>query len=224
MSETSKRVALYARVSTEDQSPELQLRGLRELVAQRDWTLAGTFVDVGFSGAKTSRPELNKLLTAARAKAFDVVACWKFDRFARSTKHLVLALDEFRSLGIDFISVTEAIDTSTAIGRALFTIVSAIAEFERELIKERVRAGVARRKAAGKPVGRQRRATPFQVDRIVALRREGRSWRRIAMAVGLPTSTVRDAHREACGKPDTTGAPGNPLPTASQGAVLDPSD
>lgn len=188
MSTNKKRAAIYARVSTADQDPELQVRELRAYVEKRGWTLTAQFVDHGVSGAKDSRPELNKLVTAARKGKLDAIVVWKFDRFARSTRHLVTALDEFRDLAVDFVSVTEAIDTSTALGRAMFTIVGAIAEFERELIRERVRAGVAKARAQGKRLGRPR--AQIDPDQVALLREQGLSLREIAGRVGGSKSAV----------------------------------
>ena len=121
------RIGIYARVSTKDQSCELQVRDLRSYCAARGFDLAREYVDVGQSGAKGSRPELNNLMDAARKRQFDAIVVWRFDRFARSTKHLLTALEEFRALGIQFISYQENVGTSTALGQALFTIVSAVA-------------------------------------------------------------------------------------------------
>jgi DNA invertase Pin-like site-specific DNA recombinase len=120
------RAAIYARVSTKDQSCELQLRDLRAFCAARKFAVIREYIDVGESGAKESRPELNALMADARKRKLDAVIVWRFDRFARSTKHLLLALEEFRSLGIQFVSYQENIDTSSPLGQALFTIVSAI--------------------------------------------------------------------------------------------------
>ena len=117
------RIGSYARVSTKDQSCELQVRDLRSYCAARGFDFVREYVDVGQSGAKDSRPELNELMDAARKRQFDVIVVWRFDRFARSTKHLLTALEEFRALGIQFISYQENIDTSSALGQALFTIV-----------------------------------------------------------------------------------------------------
>jgi len=120
------RIGIYARVSTKDQSCELQLRDLRTYCAARGFSVVREYVDVGESGAKDSRPQLNELMAAARKRQLDAVLVWRFDRFARSTKHLLLALEEFRSLGVQFISYQENIDTSSPLGQALFTIVSAV--------------------------------------------------------------------------------------------------
>ena len=126
------RVAIYARVSTSDQSTEVQLLDLRRYVADRRWQVFEEYCDDGISGSKDSRPALNKLMDDARKRRFDVVLVWRFDRFARSTKHLILALEEFRNLGIDFISYQENIDTSSPLGGAIFTIISAVAQLERD--------------------------------------------------------------------------------------------
>src|SRR5215831_15789601 len=150
------RVAVYARISTlnHGQDVDLQLRELREYARDRGWRLAGEYVDKGISGSVESRPELNQLMADARKRRFDVVACWRFDRFARSTKHLLLALEEFRSLGIQFLSYQENIDTTSPLGQAVFTIVAAVATLERDLIRDRVRAGLRNARAKGKRLGR----------------------------------------------------------------------
>src|SRR5258707_9485833 len=148
------RIALYARVSTKDQSCELHLRDLRTYCAARGFEPPREYIDVGQSGAKEFRPELNKLMEDARKRRFDAIVVWRFDRFARSTKHLLLALEEFRSLGIQFISYQENIDTSSPLGQALFTIISAVAQLERDLIRERVSAGIRNARASGKQLGR----------------------------------------------------------------------
>src|SRR5882762_4402644 len=129
------RIGIYARVSTKDQSCEMQLRDLRAYCAARGFEAVREYVDVGQSGAKDSRPELNKLMDDARKRQLDAIVVWRFDRFARSTKHLLLALDEFHSLGIQFVSYQENIDTSSALGHAMFTIVSAVAQLERDIIR-----------------------------------------------------------------------------------------
>src|SRR5438876_10326079 len=162
------RMGIYARVSTKDQSCDLQLRDLRTYCAARGFDLVREYVDVGQSGAKDSRPELNILMGDARKRQFDAIVVWRFDRFARSTKHLLLALEEFRSLGIQFISYQENMDTSSPLGQALFTIVSAVAQLERDLIRERVSAGVRNAKACGKQLGRPRRIV--SKDEVLRLR------------------------------------------------------
>jgi len=135
-----KRIAIYARVSTNDQSTDPQLLDLRRYVADRSWESFKEYVDEGVSGTKDSRPALNQLMDDARKKKFDVVLVWRFDRFARSTRHLINALEEFKNLGIDFVSYQENIDTSSPLGSAIFTIISAVAQLERDIIAERVKA------------------------------------------------------------------------------------
>lgn len=133
------KVALYARVSTEAQDSEVQLLALRAHAAQRDWEIVDEFVDRGFSGAKERRPALDRLMKAAWAGQFQAVVVWRFDRFARSVKHLVAALETFRGLNLGFVSMQEQFDTSTPIGQAIFTIIGAMAQLERDIIRERVR-------------------------------------------------------------------------------------
>src|SRR5712691_207789 len=172
------RIGTYARVSTKDQSCQLQVRDLRAYCAARGFDLVREYVDVGQSGAKDSRPELNKLMDDARKRQFDVIVVWRFDRFARSTKHLLAALEEFRSLGIQFISYQENIDTSSALGQALFTIVSAVAQLERDLIRERVSAGIRNARANISERGRPMKTVDG--DRILQMRAEGHSLQQIA--------------------------------------------
>ncbi len=187
------RIGIYARVSTKDQSCELQVRDLRAYCAARGFDLTREYVDVGQSGAKDSRPELNKLMDDARKRQFDAIVVWRFDRFARSTKHLLSALEEFRSLGIQFISYQENIDTSSALGQALFTIVSAVAQLERDLIRERVSAGIRNARANGKKLGRPMRTVDH--ERILELKAQGLSLREIADKLGVGYGTVRERLR-----------------------------
>jgi|SRR5581483_733845 len=186
----SPRVVLYARVSTLNgqQDPEMQLRELRAYAQARSWLAAGEYVDAGISGSVESRPELNRLMGDARKRRFDIVLVWRFDRFARSTKHLLLALEEFRSLGVQFISYQENIDTTSPLGQALFTIVGAVAQLERDLIRERVCAGLRHARAKGKKLGRPRKVVDR--DRIAKLRAAGVSWRAISREMGLGLGTV----------------------------------
>jgi DNA invertase Pin-like site-specific DNA recombinase len=183
------RIAIYARVSTRDQSCDLQIRDLRAYCQARGFELVREYVDTGQSGAKDSRPELNKLMDDARKRQFDAIVVWRFDRFARSTKHLLTALEEFRSLGIQFISYQENVDTTTPLGQALFTIVSAVAQLERELIRERVSAGIRNARANGKKLGRPK--SLVDRERILELRAEGKSLQQIATCLGIGYGTVR---------------------------------
>lgn len=184
------RICIYARVSTRDQSCELQVRDLWTYCAARGFDLVREYVDVGQSGAKDSRPELNKLMDDARKRRFDAIVVWRFDRFARSTKHLLTALEEFRSLGIQFISYQENIDTSSALGQALFTIVSAVAQLERDLIRERVSAGIRNARENGKKLGRPK--SEVSREEILRLKAQGFSLRQIAQKLGVGYGTVRE--------------------------------
>jgi len=185
-----KKCAVYARVSTNNgqQSPDMQLRALREYCEARGLIVYREYVDEGISGAKDSRPALNELMDDARKRKFDTVLVWKFDRFARSTKHLITALEEFKGLGIDFVSYSENIDTSTPMGKTMFTIIGAIAELERSLIVERVKAGLKAAKARGKRVGRPK--THFDSTAALQLKSDGFKMREIAARLGASKSTV----------------------------------
>ena len=188
---TMKTVALYARVSTRNgQDPETQLQALREYAANRGLAVVVEYVDQGISGATESRPKLATLMQDARKGGFDGVLVWKFDRFARSTRHLVTALEEFQSLGIHFVSLTEAIDTSTAMGRMVFTVLGAVAELERSLIVERVNAGLSRARREGKTLGRPR--VIVDREKVRGLADEGLSLRAIASRLRLTKSTVHN--------------------------------
>jgi DNA invertase Pin-like site-specific DNA recombinase len=184
------RVALYARVSTNDkgQDPEMQLRELREYCQRRGWSISGEYVDSGVSGAKDSRPRLNELMLDANRRRFDAVVVWKFDRFARSTSHLLKALETFQSLKVEFVSLTEGIDTSTPVGKLVFTILGAVAEMERELIRERIRAGVRNARAKGKKLGRP--TAGVDPTRIASLRSQGYTLRQIAATLNCSHSFV----------------------------------
>jgi DNA invertase Pin-like site-specific DNA recombinase len=150
------RVRLYCRVSTNtgQQSPEMQIRELREYAERRGWMIADEYTDQGVSGAKESRPALNRLMVDAHRRRFDAVLVWKLDRFGRSLRHLVNALAEFEALGIAFVSLRDNLDLSTPSGRLMFQTIGAIAEFERTLIAERVRAGMRNARAKGRKIGR----------------------------------------------------------------------
>jgi len=185
-----KRIAIYARVSTTDQSTESQLLDLRRYTRERGWNIFKEYVDEGISGTKDSRPALNELMNDAKKRRFDVVLCWRFDRFARSTKHLILALEEFKNLGVDFVSYQENIDTSSPLGSAIFTIISAVAQLERDIIAERVKAGLRRAKENGKKLGRPKATVDTQ--KIQWLRSQGLSLRAIAKETGVSRTTVAD--------------------------------
>ena len=183
------RIGIYARVSTRDQSCELQLRDLRAYCAARGFELIREYIDVGQSGASDSRPQLNALMGEARKRKFDAIVVWRFDRFARSTKHLLTALEEFRALGIQFISYQENMDTSSPLGQAIFVIVAAVAQLERDLIRERVSAGLRNARAKGRTLGRP--MIDASREQMMTLRSQGQSLRQIAVKLGVGYGTVR---------------------------------
>jgi DNA invertase Pin-like site-specific DNA recombinase len=191
------KVAIYARVSTVNhgQDSSLQTRELRQFTEARGWTLAGEYVDSGVSGAKDSRPELDRLMADAKRRRFDVVLVWKLDRFGRSLRHLVNALAEFESLNIAFVSLSDNLDLSTASGRLMFNIIGAMAEFERELIRERVKAGLRNARAKGKRIGRP--PVIVNAEKIAALRGAGASWATVCHETGLSKGTAQRAVRNS---------------------------
>jgi DNA invertase Pin-like site-specific DNA recombinase len=183
-----KRAALYCRVSTVDQHPETQLHDLRQFAAQRGLQIVQEYVDHGFCGARARRPQLDRMMEDARRHKFDVLMVWACDRLARSTKHLLQTLDELNGFGIQFLSQREAIDTEGPLGRAIIVIVSAMAELERCIIIERVRAGMRRAKLEGRRIGRE----PLQVDLAALLRdrERGLSLNQLAKAHGISKASV----------------------------------
>jgi DNA invertase Pin-like site-specific DNA recombinase len=184
------RVALYGRVSTlSGQNPEMQLTELREYACRRGWEIFGEYVDLGISGAQESRPELNRLMTDVHQRKIDAVLVWKIDRFGRSLKHLVNSLADLSAYRVAFVSLRDNLDLSTPSGRLMFQIIGAMAEFERSLIQERVRAGLRNAKLKGKTLGRPRRIV--SADEMARLREQGASFREIARAVGASPGTVR---------------------------------
>jgi len=186
----TSRVAIYARVSTTNhgQDVTVQTRELQQFAEARGWLIVGAYIDNGVSGAKDSRPELNRLMADAHKRCFDVVAVWRFDRFARSVSHLLRALETFSALGIAFVSLSEQMDTTTPTGKMVFTVLGAVAELERSLIAERVRAGLRNARAKGKTLGRPRMI--MDNARIARLRAEGRTVREIADTLGVSRSLV----------------------------------
>jgi DNA invertase Pin-like site-specific DNA recombinase len=207
-----KRAALYVRVSTSnratrnqavfEQNPEVQELPLRQMAEQRGWSVVQVYSD-RMSGASDQRPGLKALMQDARRGAFDVVVVWRFDRFARSIEQLVLALAEFRILGIDFVSSQEALDTSTPMGKAMFTIIGAMAELERNVIRERVIAGLEHARATGTKSGAAIGRPKAVFDRLAAveLRNAGQSWRQIAAALSVSVATVRRVYEQGVPKP-----------------------
>ncbi|MGD0920320.1 MAG: recombinase family protein [Terriglobia bacterium] len=187
-----KRAAIYARVSTHnDQNPEMQLHEVRDYCRRRGWKVLGEYVDEGISGSKEHRPALDSLLSECRRRLVDAVVVYRYDRFARSLRQLVNALDEFRALGIDFVSLHEGVDTSTPNGRLVFGIFASIAEFERELIRDRVRSGLALARSRGRRLGRPR--IVVDASKVVSLRAQGRSWAAISAEMGIGRGTAQRA-------------------------------
>ena len=185
-----KRAALYMRISTKGhgQTTDTQAVALREYAERRGFQVIDEYRDEGISGAKDRRPQLDRMMQDARRRRFDAVLVARFDRFARSTKHLVLALEEFSSLGVDFISLNESIDTSSPMGRMVFTVIAAVAELERSIIRERVIMGLERAKRQGKRLGRPR--TLVDRERVTDLRAKGFSLRQIAVELRVSKDKV----------------------------------
>jgi len=197
----STRAALYVRISTtgHGQNVGLQLDELRATAKRRGWKITGEYVDEGISGAKMSRPAMDRMLTDAQAGKFDLIAIWKLDRLARSVIHLLSTTESLREWGVGLVSLRDAhVDTTTPAGRFTLQILGAVAELERELIRERVIAGVRRAQAAGKHCGRPRRETSDET--LVAARAlldQGWKWRAVSRAVGVPRDTLRRRLKEA---------------------------
>ena len=189
-----KRAAIYMRVSTVDQHPETQLLDLRQMAAQRGYEIVHEYTD-RISGTKAKRPGLDQMMRDARRGQFDVVLVWACDRIARSTRHFLDVLDDLNRLNVEFISFREQIDTGGPLGRAIVVIIGAIAELERSLIVERVRAGMRRAKLEGRSIGRR----PLELDRqrICRDRKQGQSLRKIAKAHLISPATVQRVLRES---------------------------
>lgn len=203
MSSSKKpRAGLYARVSTTDQNPRMQIDELREFAARRGYEVVGEYVDHGVSGTRDRRPELDRLLALAHRGKLDVVVCWRFDRFARNLKFLLLTLDDFRVRGIDFVSLQDNIDTSTPTGRLAFAIIGAVAEMEREMNRDRTRSGIAAARRRGAQIGRPRVRVDVKVAR--ELLAEGMSIRAVAKKLGVGASTLTRALRGTA--PETPAA------------------
>jgi putative DNA-invertase from lambdoid prophage Rac len=187
------RAAVYARVSTADQNCEMQLRELRDYCQRRGWEIAGEYVDTGWSGAKASRPELDRLMNDARQHRFDAVMVWKLDRWGRSLIQSLQSVQELASMGVRFIATTQNIDTdeSNPMSRFMLQIFGAFGEFEREMIRERTVAGVRAARAKGKKLGRPKRV--FRRDEVERLREAGKSWRAISKQLNVPVSTIVDS-------------------------------
>jgi DNA invertase Pin-like site-specific DNA recombinase len=189
------RVAIYARVSTinHGQDVTLKTRELEQFAEARGWQMIDAYIDDGVRGAKDSRPELNRLMADAHKRRFDVVAVWRFDRFARSVSYLLRALETCNALGIAFVSLSEQMDTTTPTGKMVFTVLGAVAELERSLIAKRIRAGLRNARAKGKTLGRPR--VVVDAAQIARLRASGASWPKIARELGVSVGTEYQAAR-----------------------------
>jgi len=190
MTTPSKTVAIYARVSTDKQKVDMQLRELREYVTRSGWTVYEEFIDQNATGTHTKRPAFQAMLAAARQKQFSTLLVWKLDRLSRSLKDLINTLDELGSLGIDFVSYDNHLDTSTPTGKLVFQVVGAVAEFEKDIIRDRVVAGLATARAKGKRLGRPP-LPPHLYDQAVAMRADGLSFKKIGKALGIDEGTIR---------------------------------
>ena len=191
---TQMKAAIYARVSSHDQTCENQLIELRRYVQARGWD-ATEYVDAGVSGAKDRRPALDQLMTDARQRRIDVVVVWRLDRLGRSLRHLVTAVEELNAAGVEFVSIGENIDTASATGRLLLGIMGSFAEFERERIRERIHAGLARARREGQKLGRKRqRISERDLQKVGGL-----SVREAAKVLGVPPSRVQNERRRLCG-------------------------
>jgi DNA invertase Pin-like site-specific DNA recombinase len=207
------RVALYSRVSTNEQNASMQVEELRAYCQRRQWDIAEEFTDSGVSGAKESRPALNRLLSESKRRKFDAVLVYRYDRFARSLRGLVNALAEFDALGIHFVSLHEGVDTSTPNGRLVFGIFASIAEFERELIRSRVRSGLAAARARGMRIGRPR--VVVDARRLASLRNSGASWPKIAKLLGVGVGTAHRAFQELSKTPNAADLSKSPVSSDS---------
>jgi DNA invertase Pin-like site-specific DNA recombinase len=187
----SKKVAIYARVSTDRQTADSQLHEIREFVRRAKWTVYREYVDAGFSGKNTQRPAFTEMLDDARHRQFELLIVWKLDRLSRSLRDLITTLDEFGHLGIDFISYDNQLDTSSPSGKLVFNIIGAVAEFERDIIRERVRAGLANARIKGKKLGRPQIPKSDQ-RKIITLKKRGLSNRAIGKQLRIAESTVRN--------------------------------
>jgi DNA invertase Pin-like site-specific DNA recombinase len=176
----------------------MQTREVQEYCQRRGWAVHDTYVDNGFSGKKDSRPQLNRMMQDAHERRFDTVVVWRFDRFARSVSHLLRALETFGSLGVQFVSLSEQVDTSTPMGKMVFTVLGAVAELERNLIVERVRAGLRHARSKGKTLGRPKKL--IDAAQVLSMRGSGDSWRVIARKLRASVGTVFAVARDGQAK------------------------
>ncbi len=184
------KTAVYARVSTDRQAVEMQLAELRTYAAKRGWSVVDEYVDQGCSGSNTKRPAFTQMMADAKRRRFDLLLVWKLDRLGRSLKDLITTLDELSALGVDFVSLNDQMDTSTPAGKLVFQVIGAVAEFERDIIKERVKAGLANARRKGKRLGRPP-IPPVVFEQARRLRSQGLSYREIGRRLDLNESTIR---------------------------------
>jgi len=192
--EPTKTVAIYARVSTDRQKVDMQLNELRQFAARSGWNIYEEYIDQSFSGSNTKRPAFTDMMDAARKRKFDLLLVWKLDRLSRSLKDLIVTLDELGSCGIDFVSYDNNLDTSTPTGKLVFQIVGAVAEFEKEIIRERVVAGLATARNKGRRLGRPP-ISKYVYDQALKMRSEGLSYRNIGKVLGIDEGTIRKRAR-----------------------------
>lgn len=190
MNDNHKNVAIYAHVSTDRQAVDMQFHELREYVARRGWTIQEEFIDHGYSGANTKRPAFTQMMNQAKKRKFDILLVWKLDRLSRSMKDLITTLHDLGSLGIDFVSYDNSLDTSAPTGKLVFHVIGTVAEFERDIIRERVKAGLENARQKGKRLGRPQ-IPPATFDQAKELRGQGLSFRKIANELDIHESTIR---------------------------------
>ena len=191
-----KTVAIYARVSTDRQTVDMQIHELKEYVKRRGWNLLREFIDQGYSGSDTKRPAFQEMMNDAKKRKFDVLLVWKLDRLSRSMKDLVMVLNELGGLGIDFVSYDNNLDTSTPTGKLVFHVIGAVAEFEKDIIKERVKAGLENAKRKGKKLGRPG-VDDSVIEEAKVLRGQGKSFRTIGKELGISEGVVRQRLKDA---------------------------
>lgn len=191
MSNQKKKTAIYARVSTDRQAVDMQLSELRAYVERKGWTLYQEYIDQGYSGGNTHRPAFTEMLHDARKRHFDMLVVWKLDRLSRSLKDLIATLDELGHAGVDFLAYDNDLDTSSPTGKLVFHVIGAVAEFERDIIRERVKAGLENARRKGKRLGRRPVLTPYQKEKIQELKAQGLSNYKIAEKLGMGEATVR---------------------------------
>jgi len=190
MTKTQETVAIYARVSTDKQAVDMQLSELRDFIKRSGWKTYKKYIDEGYTGANTKRPAFSEMMADANKKMFDILLVWKLDRLSRSLKDLINTLDELGSLGIDFISYDNQLNTSTPAGKLTFQIIGAVAEFEKDIIRERVIAGLANARRNGKRLGRPP-IPPAVYEKAEVLRQGGLSFRKIGQKLGIDEATIR---------------------------------